>query len=288
MKKILIISLVLTICLSLQACSKNKKEEETVDEPIGLANPVVEYNSLEEINKKIGVKLMDPPMDLIENKRYSIINDTIAQYTCTINGLEWIFRAAHITDEDISGMYSEYMEFEPNQNWSLRVNEFYLDRFFDGDKQYTIVVKDPITKDGELVLGEDVFVDCCLKLELIQKWHYDDPFVGSFKKSDDDRIIVYVERFADTYNIGVNYSISENEFKGWSMYDAIAEGDKLTYHGEEIGHYTYDNDGNELTSEINSSNNIGYFELKDETLYWTGAAQEECKSWIFEKMSFDE
>lgn len=59
----------------------------------------------------IDVKLSQPFDVEVSNEKFAIVNDSIAQYSCEINGPEWIFRAAHITDEDISGMFSEYNEF---------------------------------------------------------------------------------------------------------------------------------------------------------------------------------
>lgn len=286
MKRLLIVLFTLTMCLSLVACSS--KEEVKTDEPIGMANPVVEYNSLEEINKKIDVNLMEPPVMGVGNERFTIINNTIAQYTCEINGLEWIFRAAHITDEDISGMYNEHNEFTPNQDFTLYVNEFYLNRFFDGDKQYTIVVMNPISEDGEILLGEETFGNCCLELLLVQKAHMDDPLVGDYQDRISGRATGVIERIGETYNIGVNWSNSASDCYSWSMFGATLDGDKLTYEGEEIGHYTYDEEGNVITSEETASNNVGYFEIKDGVLYWTGAAQENCRSCEFEKIIYEE
>lgn len=285
MKKLLNLLFALLMCLSLVAC--NTKEEVKDDEPIGMANPVVEYASLEEINEKIDVNLLKPAVMGVSNERFSIINNTIAQYECDINGLQWIFRAAHITDEDISGIYNEYNVFEPNQDSGLYVNEFYLDRFFDGDKQYTIVVKDPITAQGYLVLDEGVFSDCCMELKLIQKAHMDDPLVGDYQDTVGQRAIAYVERFGDTYNISVNWSDSNDVFNCWTMFDAVKDGDKLTYQGEQFGQYTYDAEGNVTSSNETASNNVGYFEIKDGMLYWTGAAQEQCRTCVFEKMIYE-
>lgn len=284
MKKLFIVLLALTMCLGLVGCSE--KKEEIIEEPIGMPNPVVEYATLEEINEKIGVNLMKPAVMGVTNEKYSIIGDTIAQYTCDINGHEWTFRAACITDEDISGIYDEHNEFVSYQDGGLYTNDFYLNRFFDGDKQYTIAVKEPVSEDGKELISEDVFVDCCMELQSIQKQHMDDPLVGDYQDSVSQRAIAYVERFGDLYNISVIWSNSDSDTNCWTMYEAVKDGDKLTYKGEEIGHYTYDDDGNEISSEVTASNNVGYFEIKDGKLYWTGASQEQCQTCVFEKIVY--
>ncbi len=58
--------------------------------------------------------------------------------------------------------------------------------------------------------------------------------------------------------------------------------------GEEISHSTYDAEGNETSSNITMSNKLGWFEIKDDMLYWTGAAQEECRMCVFEKIVYEE
>ena len=306
-----IIMMVSAVCL-LAGCAAKKTSATTIDESAktaeatettettevtetieadvqtGMPNPVVEYSSLEEINEVAGVNLMKPPVMGVSNERFSVIDGRIAQYICDVNGLEWTFRGACITDEDISGMYDERNVFTPNEDSGLYTNEFYLDRFFDGDRQYTIVVKDPINEDGDILIDEEMYSNCCMEIKSILKQHMDDPFVGDYQNTTDDRMVLYVERQGDKYVMSVNLNVSDREFKCWTMLDAVMEDDKLTYKGEEIGEYTYDEDGNETSSNVTATNNIGYFEIKDDKLYWTGAAQEECRSSIFEKIVYDE
>lgn len=236
----------------------------------------------------MNVNLMHPAVMGVSSERFSVINNTIAQYVCEINGLEWTFRGAYVTDEDISGMYDEHNEFTPNEDFGLYTNGFYLNRFFDGDRQYTIVVKDPMTPDGETFLDEEGFMNVCMEMETIQKQHMDDPLVGDYQDTVSGRAYACVERRGDVYNIVVSWSDSASEYDCWTMYGAIAENDRLSYAGEEIGHYTYDDEGNETTADVTMSNNLGWFEIKDGMLYWTGAAQEECRAHVFEKIVYEE
>ena len=189
MKRILIGLCIFGLCFNVSACGK-KAEEKDIEttavaiaettEPItaeagGVPNPVVEYDSLEAINEAAGVNLMRPSVMGVSEERFSVINNTIAQYICNINGMEWTFRGACVTEEDISGIYDERNVFTPNEDSGLYANEFYLDRFFDGDRQYTIVAEYPVSEDGENLLDEMTFSDCCMELKSIQKQHMDDP-----------------------------------------------------------------------------------------------------------------
>ena len=194
----------------------------------------------------------------------------------------------HHGDEDISGMHDERNVFTPNEDYGLYANEFFLDRFFDGDRQYTIVVKDPISADGEILLDEETFSNCCMEMKSIMKQHMDDSLVGDYQNITDERMTLYVEKQGDKYIMSVNLNASDREFKCWTMVDAVKDSDRLTYKGEEIGEYTYDEDWNETSSNVTAANNVGYFEIKGDKLYWTGAAQEECRGYVFEKIVYSD
>ena len=280
MKKFLIILVALVMSFQMIACF--------AEEAVGIPNPVVEYDSLEEINTIVGVNLMHPAVMGVTNERFSVISNSIAQYECEINGLEWVFRGAYITEEDISGLYYEDNTFTPGDDFTLYTNECYLERFFDGERQYTIAVMNPISADGEVFLDEETFMGICMELESIQKQHTDDPLVGDYDDTVSQRAMATVERYGDVYNISVTWSDSESELSCWTMYNAVLEEGRLTYLGEEIGHYTYDEEGNETSAEITATNNLGWLEIKDGMLYWTGAAQEECRTCVFEKIVYTE
>lgn len=280
MKKLLIVLLALVMSLLALTC--------LAEESAGMPNPVVEYGSLEEINAIVGVELMHPGVMGVTNERFSVIGGTVAQYECEINGREWTFRAAYVTDADISGMYYEYNEFTPGEDFTLYTNEFYLERFFDGDRQYTIVAEEPVSADGDVYLDEETFMDICMEFESVQKQHLDDPLVGDYQDTASQRALACVERHGDVYNVSVNWADSVEELWCWTMYDAVMEEDRLVYRGEEIGRYTYDADGNETSADVTASNNLGWFEIRDGLLYWTGASQEECRSCVFEKLVYED
>ena len=287
MKKTFAVLTVLIMCLCL-AVSFAEETGEKTDGTAAVPNPVVEYASLEEINALTGVALMRPSAASVENESFSVIGDKIAQYVCEIDGLEWTFRGAYATEEDISGIYDEYNEFTPREDLILYTNAYYLDRFFDGDRQYTIVVKDPVGGDGEVWMDEEVFMDICAELESVQKQHTDDPLVGDYRDTENEETAVYVERIGDVYNISVNRSDPDLVWICITVCGAVRDGDTLSYRGEEAGRFTYDEEGNETSADVTVSEAPGFFEVKDGMLHWTGALREEWRSRVFEKIAYEE
>ena len=282
MKKAGIVFTVLVLCLqwSLYAAEGNGEE-------VGMPNPVVEYASLEEINSLIGVALMRPAVMGVTNEAFSVIGGIVARYDCEVNGMEWSFSGAYITDEDISGICDERNEFEPGQDHTLYTDAFYLERFFDGDRQYTITVMTPVSAEGEILLTQEAFSNICTEFEAIQKRHTDDPLVGDYLETVNGSVSACVERHGDVYSISVSRS-DPGETRCWVMYNAVREDGRLTYLGEEISHSAYDAEGNELSCDMTAADNIGWFEIGDGGLIWSGAAQEECRAWVFEKLAQEE
>ena len=120
MKKFLVMLLCLTMVLSLVACGKNNEEaaaeqqgEITGEEPsAGLANPWTEYESLEEINNEVGCNLCKPAVMGVSDEHFAVGDMgefKMAEYRFTLNGYEYCFRCAPVT-EDISGLNYDEVE----------------------------------------------------------------------------------------------------------------------------------------------------------------------------------
>lgn len=280
MKKILT---VLFVALLLCGCATNNKEVINNDEPTTLANPMVEYSSLDEINKKVGVSIVSPGVMGKENEKYFVIADKIAQYDFDLNGYSWTIRGAINTEEDISGIYDENNIFEPGQSYGMYTNDFYLDRFFDGSKQYTIV----LTGEGVETYSEEDFSNICLELELIMKWHRDDPIVGDYEEINNPNTYLYVERVEDEYALNINVNVSDLESYTYSM-NATKQDNKLVYGGETIGHYVYDENYELITDEETAVNYLGSFEIQDNKLLWNNASDEALRDYTFEKIIYEE
>lgn len=284
MKKLFIVVLVSLFMLSLVGCEQAKDEgnanhEEDNSSVVGLANPMVSYDSLDEINNKVGVEIISPAVMGKENEKYFVISNEIAEYDFDLNGNSFTIRGALITDSDISGMYDENNTFTSGEDYTLYTNEFYLERFFDSNKQYTVVVKDP----GDL--SEESFMNICMELEVIMKWHRNDPIVGDYHDTVSERANCSVERSGDEYTILVDWSSSASELTTWMM-SAKKDGNKLSYAGENITYYVYDENGDATTRET-ASNNLGYFIFEDDKLYWKEASESSLEECIFEKNIYE-
>ena len=282
MKKLLNVLLILLISFSIVACSSNstteteEKEEETSGNA-SMANPMVSYDSLEAINKKVGVNIISPAIMGKDNEKFFVIADKIAQYDFELNGSKFTVRGALETNEDISGIHDENNVFNPNEDFVFYTNDFYLDRFFDVNKQYTIVLTNP----GDVT--EEQFSNICSEFENIMKWHNDDPIVGEYQDSVSQRATAIVERFGDTYNIVVEWPSSSNELTSWYMYEAVLNDGKLEYQKEEMYHSIFDENGDTVSSDEKVNTTPGYFTIEDNKLYWTKASEEYLQECVFEK-----
>ena len=169
MKKFLVMLLCLTMVLGLAACGKEvaapeentdtEVEEEVVEEEttggVGLANPWVEYESLEEINNEVGCNLCKPAAMGVSDEHFAVGDMgeyKMAQYQFSIGGYDYNFRCAPTT-EDISGIFDEYVQealAEPaNGNVELVESDTYkVARWMTIDGQYVLSVMD----NGEMEL----------------------------------------------------------------------------------------------------------------------------------------
>ena len=84
------------------AASAQAEGEEAASD--GMPNPIVSYQSLDEINAVVGCALVAPADYSITDETYSVIGGTVAEYTFLMDGLRFTVRAARTTD-DISGIY---------------------------------------------------------------------------------------------------------------------------------------------------------------------------------------
>lgn len=283
MKKLVSLLFVGLLCICITGCNK---QEETIEQEqsietqgpvIGMPNPMVEYDSLDKINEIAGVNIVSPGVMGKENEKFFVITGELAQYNFDLNGYSFTIRGSKNTDEDISGIYDENNVFVPGQDGTVYLNDYYIERFFDGNRQYTIVCDNP---EG---LSEEVFSDLCFELESIMKWHKDDPLVGDYYDTVSQRATLSVERIGDEYTLVVNWASSASENTCWTMH-ATKTDDKLNYAGESIVHYLYDEQGNEQSVDETASNNLGYFTIQENgELHWTSASEENLETCQFQK-----
>jgi len=112
---------------------------------VGMVNPNVSYDSLEEINELIGVNLIKPPVMGISDETFIVINNEIGEYTFKINGQEYTLRASKKTD-DISGIYGKdglIFNNEVCENYETHFEDnIKAGRFFYDGTQYVLSVLD--------------------------------------------------------------------------------------------------------------------------------------------------
>lgn len=272
MRKIINLALCLLVLSTICGCAK-KEEEPSVGGQI--VNPIIKCESLEEVNKKAGVTIVSPGVMGKEDKSYTYINvdPIIGQYVFEVNGVEYTLRASKNIKEDISGLYVDGNEFEEGKDFVLISKEYKMDRFFVDGVQYVLTIKD----NGEM--SEDQFYTIIQEIEAI---HGKDVLVGEYADATSQRATAIVLKEDDKYNITVHWSSSATEAMEWNML-ASFDGEKLTYAGENITNYKTDDKGNQVIEET-ASNNLGYFEVKDNILYWKGAAMDYCRDCAFEKV----
>lgn len=281
MKKLIYLLLVLLLGICVCSCSSNSKQiEEPTDEPsIGMPNPIKQYDSIEDINKKTGVNMIIPPSVPATDVVYSTINDEIAQIDFKLDNHDWTIRGSKIVDQDISGIHDENNQFTSGEDFGLYLNDYYIDRFFKEGFQFTIVLN-----TGGEYYDESLFSGYAFDLETALK-NASDPnhIAGSYVDSVSQRATMNILKFDDLYDITVIWPDSASKETQWYISASLKDG-KLVYGGEQIMIYEFDENGNEEFIDSKESNYAGYFEIKDEKIYWTGAEQDQCKECIFEKM----
>lgn len=281
MKKLLSVLLIVLLATMAVSCSTDKKqEEEKSEEVVGMPNPIKEYDSLDKINEIAGVHIVIPSSISVTDIKYTTISDEAAQVIFTLDGHKWTVRGSKNVDEDLSGIHNENNVFVPGQDSAVYLPDSLIDRFFIEGMQYTIVISESSGYDTE------TFSDYTLKFEdAIKKASDPDGIAGNYQDASSQRATMEISKYEDTYEITVHWASSASEETQWSMLGKL-EKDKITYAGEDISTWAFDENGDGEITKSTASNNLGYFEIKDGKLYWTGAAQDQCKECIFEKLDY--
>lgn len=159
--------LTLLTATMLVACVSQPVEEtmvtvETTTSAQGIANPITEYSSIEEINELIGCRLGGPGVMGVTDQRYCVIStdQPIAQYSFSLNGNNCTMRAGKTT-EDISGVYysgrtlGELLDAQVGSGTDglLETADGRYARWFDGDMQYSFYMDKLETMTWETFTG---------------------------------------------------------------------------------------------------------------------------------------
>ena len=177
MKKLFPILLCLLMVLSLAACGNKEAAapEDTADTEVdastledttgadmeaGLANPWVDYDSLEEINAEVGCNLCKPAAMGVNDEHFAVGDMgeyKMAQYDFSIGGYTYTFRCAPVT-EDISGIWDDevmkaFAEPVGSEVETVTGAEVKAARWMTIDGQYVLSVTDNGEMDEETFAG---------------------------------------------------------------------------------------------------------------------------------------
>lgn len=291
MKKItaIILSLIF-ICLAMAGCGKKISAEpesatesdtqQTTENAAGMPNPMVSFNSLDEINQKTGVNLVKPGAMGVSNEAFYVVNSTLADYRFSIGGFDYTFRASKNINEEISGIYIDgELAFEGEKSdYSFKSGEEYKAiRFFVNNIQYVLSVKD----DSEIA-DTDFDATAVELMNTIMQVTSGEEYVallGDYQDSYSQRATAQVG-LGDTnkLHIQITWGSSADETDLWDISGKIKDG-KIVYDKDGIFHYHYTEESYKEVADTVA----GYFEITDKGFNWSGSGIESTQNCAFEK-----
>jgi len=280
MKKLLTIVLVMLTLISLTAC---KKKEEEPEVPIisGLANPRVEYQSIEEVNEKLGINLKGVGAMGITDKVFATINDVVGEYKFTLNGRKFTLRGSKNLAEDISGIYvgestmfagpATYKEYSDTEGYKGI-------RFVYDDVQYVFTEEDAQDTDYTDFMNAAKEIEYNIAGDTILEGLF--ALLGEYTDDYSMRATMSVDPYApNAVSIVVKWGSSVDEYDAWYIVAKLEE-DKLTY--EQIEHYNVVQD---TATAVNDAL-PGHFEIDGTSLKWTGSGVEQTSNCVFVRTDY--
>lgn len=279
------------ICLAVTGCGKkiatetepeteSGTQQESTEGFAGMPNPMVSFDTLDEINKKTGVNLVKPGTMGVSDEAFFVVNNTLADYRFKVGGYEYTFRASKNLGEEISGIYIDgKLAFDGEKaDYSFKTDETYKAiRFLVNNIQYVLSVAD----NGSIADMDFDAMAVELKNTIMQTTS-DSEYValaGDYQDSYSQRATAQVA-LGDTnlLHIQITWGSSADETDLWDVSGKIKDG-KIVYDKESIFHYRYsDGSYKELTDTAE-----GYFEITDKGFNWSGSGDESTQNCAFEK-----
>lgn len=312
MKKLFSLILVAAMLLTLAACTKREEqpaqepaepevtvepEQEPSAEPApaiaGMANPMTEYGSLDEINSFCGTALCHPPvMGVIDEQFFTISGGEhpVAQYTFDLNGLKYTFRACATVSEDISGVYgTDGTVFDhdfPGETEFAASGTMKLARWMNINGQYVLILDDPENvmdqETFEMVVDELSHLTAGLPTES-ENAAYFAGLEGFYVDTTSKRATAEISgSSADGAVITVHWGSSAFECTEWTMTLSRSEDGLLIYKDCVCNNIETATDGTQTITEVYADGS-GFFGENSGILYWNGAADENCVDCVFEK-----
>lgn len=270
MKKILMILVLMFVLIGCASDSESLYEK---------------YNSLEEINKKTNTHLIKPGVMGITNERFFILDNNTSDYVFDLNGYEYYMRGCKDTTIDMSGVFENGKQiFEDQIDKQIafaRSKEYSVVRFILGGKQYIFGVKDNGEIDDQTFKNQ---FDEIYKNIIYESTTQDIiNLLGEYQDINSQRANANIDLYdVNKLLIDIKWSSTADQEDEWKVYCSYIPG-RLDY--EQIEHYknTYSEDGT-VSTETLSDFLPGYFEIKDNSIYWAGSGEETTSTCIFEKV----
>ena len=311
MKKLLSLCLAVALALSLCACGVNAPAPAPGDEPKGtqeapekeeaqtseagtanIANPIVTYTSLDELNEVCGLKLSRPAVMGVSDEVFQTLpyeGSVIAEYRFTVNGTPYILRGSAVVTGDISGVYtggatafSGYPDFEEAV---AETDELKLARWYTVDGQYVLMIEDKGSMDSKTfeAIAKEMHTLTAMDHTHDDFSAYYESLAGFYQDRVSQRASLTAEALEGGLHISVRWGNSAFETCLWEMTVFCGEDGLLNYTDGVTSVSNTAEDGTTTITE-NSCGDCGFFTETDGVLFWNGAPDENCLSCEFEKL----
>ena len=282
MKRTVAFLLVLTLALGLAACGA-KQEPAVEEQPVGMANPMTELGSLEELNDAANTALVKPSEDVTDEQFFTVKSEDLilAEYRYVLDGVHYTLRSGP-SEDDISGYYTaagaafpagrcDTVEYCTTETASLA-------RWFAGSLQYCLAAE-PAQEDFEAA-AQSVSAAYLPQVSAF--------LAGSYYDSVSQKASLLIEdNFDGSVQMTVIWSSSASQLTRWEMTARMNGAHQLAYENGKATDILYSDDGTEMDMVL-SENEAGYFTVnQDGTILWDGAADENCAQCVFEPMSIE-
>lgn len=269
MTKIIKTVVVLMACILIVSCS-NKEE---------VTNPVIQYDSLEEINEVANTKIVAPTNFKRTNEMFYIIDNNTAAYGFTADGYDYYIRGCQSTNFDMSGVFVDGKPLFNELTLSLDYKEasgYKVFRFIVGTYQYIFGVKDEGAIEYETFSNQ--FSEVRQQIIMNSAPEEIKNLVGFYQDSTSQRATAQIVLDdIDRISINITWSSSATDYDEW-MIKAKVKDNKANY--EEITHTK--NSANNIDPENLNDYSSGYFEIQEGKLMWTGSGNQQTDKCIFE------
>lgn len=257
---------------------------------IGMANPWVELESVEALSMAAGIEMRLPGVMGITDVHARLLETEdakLAELQFIVNGMKYVLRAsAERLNEDISGVYLDGGEtaFAARQDKDDAIvitADMKLARWYNVNGQYVLMIHD----DGQM--DEETFTAIADEMRQLTTPEESGPAEsGTIREGDyydmtSQRACMSMRALgADRYAIEVDWADSAFVLYVWTMTGTVTEDGRIEYHDCVKKQITTNEDDTVTEREANLIPD-GWFEASSGVIYWTGAAEEQCRNCAF-------